>query len=399
MNNKIIGGILLIIGTSIGAGMLALPVATAAGGFYHSLLLFVAIWAVTVLGAYFILEVNLWLPDNTNLISMARKTLGKTGEFITWVCFLLLLYSLLSAYTAGGTDLLHTLLLYANINTPHILDSIVFIVVLGGIVHHGIHTADFANRSLMSSKLIAYFLLVAFVIPRVDLTKLEGGESQALLSAVMVVLTSFGYSVIIPSLRSYFNSNVKQLRLTLFLGSIGSLLIYILWDFVVQGTVPTSGSGGLIEISHSGQAASLLTSALSREVNHILITNLAHIFSSICVATSFIGVSLALSDFLADGFRVEKIGWNKWLVSAITFVPPLVIIILYPKSFIRALEYAGLFVVILSLLLPCLMVWNGRYRQKIAGGYKVMGGKGIIVVEIAFSLLLLGYGIFLLFIQ
>jgi tyrosine-specific transport protein len=39
MNLKIIGGALLIVGTSIGGGMLALPIATAPSGFLGALLL------------------------------------------------------------------------------------------------------------------------------------------------------------------------------------------------------------------------------------------------------------------------------------------------------------------------------------------------------------------------
>ena len=41
MNSKVLGGILLIVGTSIGGGMLALPLATAEGGFIGALVLLI----------------------------------------------------------------------------------------------------------------------------------------------------------------------------------------------------------------------------------------------------------------------------------------------------------------------------------------------------------------------
>src|SRR3990167_3617578 len=116
MDFKLIGSILLIVGTSIGAGMLALPIATAQLGFMGSLILLFACWFIMTAGAFTILEVNLWLPQNSNLISMARATIGPWGQIIAWVTYLLLLYSLLCAYIAGGSDLFHDLLLANKIN-------------------------------------------------------------------------------------------------------------------------------------------------------------------------------------------------------------------------------------------------------------------------------------------
>jgi tyrosine-specific transport protein len=40
----LVGGTLLVAGTSIGVGMLALPVATAAGGFLPSLMIYFLCW-------------------------------------------------------------------------------------------------------------------------------------------------------------------------------------------------------------------------------------------------------------------------------------------------------------------------------------------------------------------
>ncbi|MGE3921111.1 MAG: aromatic amino acid transport family protein, partial [Gammaproteobacteria bacterium] len=98
MKSKLIGGILLIVGTSIGAGMLALPVATAPGGFLGAAILLLACWLLMTFSALVILEVNLWLPPDSNIVSMAQKTAGRFAEVLAWVVYLLLLYSLISAY-------------------------------------------------------------------------------------------------------------------------------------------------------------------------------------------------------------------------------------------------------------------------------------------------------------
>ncbi|ACJ17896.1 amino acid permease [Coxiella burnetii] len=386
---KVFGAILLIIGTSVGGGMLALPMAIAAGGYYHSIFLFFGAWLITVLAAFYILEANLWLPENTNLISMARITLGKAGQLITWISYLLLLYTLLAAYMSGGTDLIHNLLSLINIPTPTCLDSILFVVILGAVLFYGVRAVDWVNRGLMSTKLAVYFLLVLFISPHIDVGKLSGGRLALLSGAVMVIITSFGYATIVPTLRSYLKSQVNALRLTIAIGSLMPLILYLLWTFVVNGTLGSHGANGLIHMAASTDAVSELSNTLSAHVNGELVKGLIHFFTSICIATSFLGVSLCLSDFMADGLKIKKEKNGRWLLVALTLAPPLLVILFYPGAFIASLNYAGVLCVILLILLPALMVWSGRYVKKIAIGYEVIGGKTFIILEILVALALL----------
>jgi tyrosine-specific transport protein len=111
------------------------------------------------------------------------------------------------------------------------------------------------------------------------------------------------------------------------------------------------------------------------------------------VITSFLGVSVCLTDFLADGLRLEKKGKNNLLVYGLTFVPPLVIVLFLPNIFVQALTYAGIYCVVLLILLPAWMVWAGRYHRHIAGEYAVWGGKLLLALLIVFSVLVTLYGL------
>src|SRR3990167_6039349 len=153
MTSKLIGGILLVVGTTIGAGMLALPIATAQLGFWASVALLIGCWGVMTVCAFLFLEVNLWLPPNTNLISMAGVTLGRWGQVISWLAYLLLLYSILSAYIAGGGDLFHYLLKTSGIDMPLSVASIIFTAVFGAVVYLGMRAVDYVNRGLMFGKM------------------------------------------------------------------------------------------------------------------------------------------------------------------------------------------------------------------------------------------------------
>lgn len=393
MSSKLIGGTLLVVGTTIGGGMLALPIASAGGGFLSSSALLFFCWLAMTIPALLMLEVNLWLPANSNIISMAKKTLGPSGAIVAWIAYLLLLYSLVSAYIAGGTDILHNFFGLMHWSTPLWLDSCVFTLVLGFVVYQGIQSVDYVNRGLMSAKLIAFILLMMLILPHIKQLDLSGGHPHLLLSSVTVMITSFGFASIVPSLRVYFDGNVPQLRKVIIVGSFIPLFCYLLWNFSIMGSVPRTGAHGLEQMFFSKSSTTDLVNALNYFLHNSWVTSFAHLFTSICVATSFLGVSIGLTDFLADGFSIAKRGKGAIAVYGLAFVPPLAIILFYPGAFIAGLSYAGICCVVLLMLLPALMAWRGRYQLKIAKGYEVMGGKWLLTLVIIAALLILSISI------
>ncbi|OGT57586.1 MAG: hypothetical protein A3F14_05660 [Gammaproteobacteria bacterium RIFCSPHIGHO2_12_FULL_43_28] len=380
MNSKLIGGILLVVGTTIGAGMLALPIATAQLGFWGSLVLLMSVWLVMVASAFLFLEVNLWLPADSNLVSMAGATLGKAGQSVVWVVYLILLYAILSAYLAGGGDILHYLLATQGIHLPLAAAYMLFTFLLGFVVYLGIRAVDYVNRTLMFGKMGALCLLMLFMLPFVSNVNLESGTFGHLFSAtsLSVTVASFGSIMIIPSLRTYFGEDVKSLRKAIFIGMLIPLLCYVIWVMVVLGVVPLEGANGLKGMMTSSTANSDLVIAITTLLRSKVAATLLKFFTSICMTTSFLSVSLCLSDFMSDGLKVKKIGLGKVLITAITFVPPICIVLFYPDAFIRALNYGGISCFFLMILLPALMAWRGRYHFKFGQAYRVRGGKFLL---------------------
>ena len=142
-----------------------------------------------------------------------------------------------------------------------------------------------------------------------------------------------------------------------------------------MGVISRAGDNGLIAMRDSGRSISEFVEQLNLLLRNSSITYIVRFFTSICLATGFLGVALSLSDFLADGFTLARNGINNTIITVITFLPPLVIALFYPGAFIGALSYAGIYCVILLIFLPALMAWRGRYHKKIADGYRVFGGE------------------------
>lgn len=358
--SKIIGGILLIVGTSIGAGMLALPIATTTLGLKNTLIVLVISWLCMTKGALWMLSINLKLPPGSNIISMARTTLGKPGQYIAWFLYLFLLYSLLSAYISGGSDVLSGLFNLVHISAPNFVTSLLFTLTFSLIIYSGIKSVDYINRFLMFGKLGIYALLVLIIAPHVQTFNWPSNTWTSLGDSTMVLITSFGFASIVPSLRDYFNSDAKILKKLIWIGSAIPLICYALWIAIIAGVVPQQGPMGLLALTKSEHATSGLTHALNIALHNQWITGFFSLFTSICMITAFLCVSLGLFDFLSDGLKLKKKGQQGRITLALTFVPPLLIVLFYPGIYLHALKYAGACCIFLLLVLPALMVLKSR---------------------------------------
>lgn len=383
--HKVIGGILLVSGTTIGAGMLALPIVTGFAGFWPSVTLFIVYWIYMLFTALLMLEVNLWVGEHTNLITMARKTLGRGGKIVSWVIYLFLLYSLTTAYLAGGGPILmEGLESFTGWTIPAWVNPLPLLIIFGFFVYQGARSVDYVNRLLMIGLAISYLLMVIFLSPHVERSLLLHTDWSLLWVAVSIVSTSFGFHIIIPTLTDYLHRDVKTLKKVLIIGSIIPLIVYISWELLTLGIVPLSG---LKAGYHQGvDGATILSEHLARPSLSLL----ARLFSLFAIITSFLGVSLSLRDFLADGLKIQKTRQGRFILYLLTFAPPLLITLIDPRAFLNALEYAGAFGVVTLLgLLPILMVWRGRYIQHRKGPYTTPGGGLALGIGFALSLLVI----------
>lgn len=391
INSKFVGGILLIVGTSIGGGMLALPLSTAEVGFFNSIFYLVLCWLVMTIGALLILEVNLRLPIGSSMISMAKFTLGLPGQIIAWITYLLLFYTLLAAYISGGSDVLNSLLLQINVDLPSSITSFFFTLIFGLIVYGGIRSVDYVNRGLMFGKLGIYLLLILLISPYVKPATLNIGSPKAITGSLMVLVTSFGFASIVPSLREYFHDDIKSLRKVILFGSLIPLVCYILWDAVIMGVVNRDGADGLLSLALTDHATTGLTHALSMAVESHWITGFFSFFTSICMVTAFLGVSIGLFDFLADGLTLKKTGLQGKSTLALTFLPPLAVVLIRPGIYLHALSYAGICCVILLLFLPALMAWRARKLEEPLGDVWTVPGGNLCLGFIALMAVILLY--------
>ncbi len=387
-----IGGVFLVAGTSIGAGMLALPAATSSMGFYPACAMFLVVWYVMYLAALLMLEANLMLNPGSNIVSMAGHSLGLFGKVFAWTIYLLLLYALNVAYLSAISDLMLSFSDFMfQIQPYRWMIVIILITIATSIVCLGTKTIDKINRAFMFSMIVSFILLTALFMPSINSQYLFSGPMSSAYLAIPIIATSFGFHIIIPSIRSYLHSDVAAIKKVLFWGSLIPVIIYIIWQLIVLGVVPIDGANGLHQILASGNPIKLSYS-LAQIVHGTALVNIINIFSLCIIATSFIGVSMSLFDFIADGLGVSKNKLGKTIVAIVSFLPPMLIVISKADYFFVVLGYAGALVALLLCLLPTIMVLFGRNKglvttKKLTNHFEIALVIGFAILVIVCELL------------
>jgi tyrosine-specific transport protein len=386
---SLFGAILLIASCCIGAGMLGLPVMSALAGFEPSLLMFVLSWLLMTTTGLLLLEVNLWFSDDAGIISMAERTLGKAGKFVSWAMFLFLFYSLLVAYVLGSGYLIADLALELfNYAMPAWTGSLVVMACFAVCLYLGTKAVDWFNRLLMLGLVFSYVFLVGLGSSHVNTDLLKHRDWSLIAMVIPTMILSFGFHNLIPSLTSYLKHDVKSLRLAVIIGSAIPLVIYLVWEWLILGLVPVEGEIGFRQALDNGQMA---TQALKAAVGSSFVVELAQYFAFFAIITSFLGVSLSFVDFLSDGMQIEKTPRGKIALCLMVLVPPGVFAFLYPKIFLVALNYAGgVGAMTLFGIIPVLMAWVGRYHKKLGSVRLVPGGRVVLVIILLLSCLIIG---------
>jgi len=375
IKNKTLGSMLIIAGTSIGAGMLALPIASAGLGFSTAVMMLATIWLLMTYTALLMLEVHQHANTEATLNTLAKSLLGKKGQVVANVSMIFLFYALCAAYiSGGGTQLQGNIKSLFNMHIAPQVGSVIFAIVIGAIITLGTSTVDKVNRVLFTVKIVVLLSLFYLLTPHIQGNNLLAMplEQGLIISAIPIIFTAFGFHGSIPSVVRYVGVDIKPLRKIMIFGATLPLCIYLLWQTVSQGVINQEvlGSiGGLGEFIHN----------VSLKLNSPSVKRFIMLFADLALATSFLGVSLGLFDFLHDALNRSSSKKDRIVTALFTYTPPLGFAIFYPEGFILALGYAAIALVVLAIFLPVAMVWVQRKQQAVNNSYRVWGGAPALV--------------------
>ncbi len=388
-DTRLLGSALILAGTSIGAGMLALPLVSSEMGFLPTVALFSVVAFFMAVCALLIYEANLIVGKGSSMYVMAGSVFGRPGKQVATVATLWLFYALLAAYLSGGGELVHHG--FKSLSGTDIAPQwgvMVFALLTSGVVFYSTRAVDYTNRLLFLFMLIAFWGGLILLMPSVksDFLVTKTTSYSSLVVALPIIFTSFGYHGSVPSIILYQKDNTKGLPVAFFVGTLLVLIVYILWLIASLGNLSAQT---LASLSGTENSISQLIAGLSEVVSQRgNLNRLLLLFSDLALMTSVLGVALGVFDYLASVFHREDTRWGRAQTVLFTFLPPVAFALLYPHGFVVALGYAAIALAILAVLLPVAIVWVLRERKE-KNSYRVSGGKPMLLACLAFGMVII----------
>lgn len=398
--SRIVGSILFISGTSIGAGMLGLPIRTIGIDIYFVCSIFFCVWICMTLSALAMLEISLWLPGNTNIISISNFIFGKKIGIVIGFLYVLFLYSLISAYISGGSSMLIDLF---SINcesfTCHFFSCLFFISPFFLIIFFGVGFSDYINRFFFIVLILTYIFLTFNLINVLtfDIKNFKFLDISLCFFSLPLILTSFGYSLLIPSLKSYLFNNTKFLIFVIIFGSFIPLLVYIFWEYFIYSFLFNISNKLFVQTLFGyGNPAEKLMVLIGN--NSIFILYIISFFSLSALISSLIGVALSLYYFFFDALKLSYNSYfNKLFCVVIVFFVPVIFSIFFPHGFMFFLSYAGAVAAILLVIFPIYTLWYGRYIKKFSYKYILFDNKFVLSLLLLFGFLVFFIDLFFIY--
>lgn len=384
---SILGGACIIASVCVGAGMLAIPIKGAGAWTIYSTLALLLTMVMMTLSGWLLLEAYKKYEFSASFSTVTKDLLGEKINVINNLAVYFVGGILLYAYTSVAGLTLNGLLgsVFGTYSQP--IWSILFVFIFSLLVWHSTKAVDRISVLLIVIMILTFILGIYGLVAKIDLnilldTKNEKGD-YGLYAAVMlpVALTSFGYHHSVGSMRSYYKSE-KTAKYAIIGGTSIALILYLLWTFSIFGNLARSDFKQVFE--NGGEWKALL-STLGQVIDSKTVENIISSFSIAAILSSFIGVGLGVFDYLADFFKFEDTKAGRTKSWGVTFLPPLILSVLFPFGFVTAIGYAGAVATIWTCIIPALLVKKAREKYG-EEGFHIGGGNGLLVMLILFGI-------------
>jgi len=356
---KVFHSSLLIGGTAIGAGMLAMPVETGQAGFFPSLFFLFITWGITLITGLMFVKIILHYKDNVNFFSLSERVLGKIAKVCICIVYIALFLSLIFAYVKSGG-----LFLFEELHmSSSFYGAFCFLLLFCPFIFLGTRILDKVNTFFTLTLISAFCIMLFLGIQRIHpsyLTHTNWGKGPFVLS---MLLTSFGFHSVLPSIVTYLDRDPYKSKCSVIIGSSIIAIVYIAWQLLALGMIPLSGKISLSSAYFADQTA---ISPMTFYLRNPMLIYCARTLYFTTLSTSFLGVSLGLIDFLQDFFPCKKNTLQKLLLFAFVYIPAFALANTKLRVFYTFLKYgAGMSCALLLILFPALLILKMNKKKEL----------------------------------
>lgn len=368
---KLIHTIFLVAGTSIGAGLIALPMTVVnlgCGAFIG--VIAVMVW-LAYQSSYMTAQLNVAHKMPASIVELSRQHGGNVLFAVTMSSFYLLFFGLLTVYFSCMADTIGT---FCGLNKT----SSVVLCGCGLLLLLNMQTRAFSNlNSVFVLLLLAVIVIAVVSIKHVSGTVVAEVHCNAdeWIKMVPILFTSFGVQGSCAYFCSYLNNDLKRLKTALLVGLSIPVVIYFLWTLCCLQTAMSYDGAFYQRLQAHEVSVGELIRFLCESSSLPAMGVFLKLLTLFAVLTSTIGVALGLLQPL-QAFLPKTVS-----KCVLCFVPVLINLTI-AEAFLKVLSFGGMMLAILAILVPYKLLKPMRVKKTLPHRLCFIGGLTVVMCEL-----------------
>jgi len=232
---KFVEAVLILVGMIIGVGMFAIPFSFTQAGFWLGALELLILAVVVVLLHLLYAEVVLATPELHRMPGYVRVYLGARAAILSRASSIFGILGTLLAYVLLGAVFLHGIFRYIFPNSSEALWAVALVAIGALITYSPLRRAAFINGILTALLVFFTILLIAFLLPRVELSHIRGFELSQMFIPYGVLLFALTGGTVIPDVITLLGRRRKKARQAIVIGTLLPAAVYFFFAFAVVG--------------------------------------------------------------------------------------------------------------------------------------------------------------------
>lgn len=352
----------LIVSTTIGAGVLGLPFAVSQVGLFLGTICIIALGLLMMGLNILIGEISASLKHPLQLPGLARKYLGRTGEFFMTSVLSVTLFGVLLVYIIGEGETLSTLFG----GSPFVW-SLSFFLVSIIMIFLGIRTVKKAEFFLTLVMLGVIIIILLLSFPHLRFFNITHVDFARLLLPYGVILFAFHGTTAVPEAYSLLLRRKAAFRKAILISGFITIAVYTLFAFSVVGVT------GL-------ETTEIATIGLGNKLGPVMFV-FGNVFAALAMGTSFIMVGLSLRDSMKWDFKLSGRVSN-----ILVAVVPLSAFLLGLRGFIQVIDMIGGIFISLEMFIIMLMYIRAKQSGDLVNQKKWFAHSGMFMWALALAL-------------
>jgi len=333
-----------LVGTIVGAGILAIPYVVAQSGFLLGFIITVVLGLSLLLLNLMIGEVVLRTKQQHQLTGYAEKYLGKSGKRLMMFSMVFGIYGALTAYLIGEGETLKALIGWGQ----PLWYSLIFFLLAFLVIYQGVKAAGKVDLILILLLLAIVVFIGIFSYKNIVFGNLTSINWAKFFAPYGVILFALAGMTSVPQMQEVLGEKKDAMKKAIIIGSIIPIILYLLFAFIVVGII---GLHNFEVLQPNERIATVALSIYSSPIFGIL----ANCIAVLSMFTSFLTLSIALIEMYEYDYILPHA-----FALVLTFSIPLLVTILKLSTFITVIALTGAVAGGLQSILIIFMFWKAK---------------------------------------